>query len=153
MFLLPWKKRAILDEESQQRVVACIKEAEGKTTGEVRVFVERKCAYMNAMDRAVELFGKLAMYKTEMRNATIVYLAVDDRQFALFGDTAIYEKAGGPAFWEQAASRLKEYLKKDEVTEGLCACVTELGHALATHFPFGPNITKNELPDEIVFGK
>ena len=147
------KKRPILDEESQQRVVACIKEAEGKTTGEVRVFVEHKCSYMNAMDRAVELFEKLGMYKTQMRNATIVYVAVNDKQYALFGDSAIYEKAGGPLFWESAAARLKDYLRKGEVTEGLCACVTELGHALATHFPFDPNITKNELPDEIVFGK
>ncbi len=147
------KKRPILDEESQQRVVACIKEAEGKTTGEIRVFVEHKCSYMNAMDRAVELFGSLGMYKTEMRNATIVYVAVTDRQYALFGDSAIFEKAGGPVFWEAAAQRLKDYLRKGEVTEGLCACVTELGHALATHFPFDPAINKNELPDEIVFGK
>lgn len=148
-----WKKKPILDQDSQQRIVACIKEAEGKTTGEVRVFVEHNCSYMNAMDRAVELFAQLGMFKTERRNATIVYIAVNDRQFAIFGDTAIYEKAGGPAFWESAAERLKEYLKKDQVTDGLCACVTELGNALATHFPYDPSVPKNELPDEIVFGK
>jgi uncharacterized membrane protein len=148
-----WKKKPILDQDSQQRIVACIKEAEGKTTGEVRVFVEHHCSYMNAMDRAVELFAKLGMFKTERRNATIVYIAVTDRQFAIFGDTAIYERAGGPAFWEKAAERLKEYLKKDRVTDGLCACVTELGNALAAHFPYDPSVPKNELPDEIVFGK
>ncbi len=151
--MLFFKKRPILDEESQQRVVACIKETENRTTGEVRVFVEHHCSYMNAMDRAVELFASLGMFKTERRNATIIYVAVDDRQFALFGDTAIYEKAGGPAFWEKAADRLKEHLKKDEITEGLCNCVTELGNALATHFPYDPTVPRNELPDEIVFGK
>ncbi|MBS1584742.1 MAG: TPM domain-containing protein [Bacteroidetes bacterium] len=148
-----WKKKPILDQDSQQRIVASIKEAEGKTTGEVRVFVEHRCSYMNAMDRAVELFAQLGMFKTERRNATIVYIAVNDRQFAIFGDTAIYEKAGGPVFWESAAARLKEYLKKDQITDGLCACVNELGKALATHFPYDPAVTKNELPDEIVFGK
>jgi uncharacterized membrane protein len=147
------KKRPILDEESQQRIVACIKEAESKTTGEVRVFVEHHCSYMNAMDRAVELFASLGMYKTERRNATIVYIAVTDRQFAIFGDVAIYEKAGGAAFWETAAMRLKEDLKNDEITKGLCEAVTELGNALATHFPYDPSVPKNELPDEIVFGK
>lgn len=151
--MLFWKKKAILDDESQQRVVACIKEAEGKTTGEVRVFIEHHCSYMDAMDRAVELFASLGMFKTERRNATIVYVAVSDRQFALFGDTAIYEKAGGPLFWKSAADRLRESLKKDEITEGLCACITELGNALATHFPYDPSVPKNELPDEIVFGK
>ena len=152
MFLF-WKKRPILDEDSQQRIVACIKEAESRTTGEVRVFVEHHCSYMNAMDRAVELFGSLGMFKTERRNATIVYVAVTDRQFAIFGDTAIYEKAGGPAFWESAAARLKEDLKNNEITQGLCDAVNELGNALAAHFPYDPSVPKNELPDEIVFGK
>jgi len=151
--MLFWKKKSILDQESQQRIVACIKEAEGKTTGEVRVFVEHKCSYMDAMDRAVEVFANLGMFKTERRNATIIYVATEDRQFALFGDQAIFEKAGGPIFWESAAARLRDCLKKDEITEGLCACVTELGNALAIHFPYDPSITKNELPDEIVFGK
>ena len=152
MFLFG-KKRPILDEESQQRVVACIKEAESRTTGEVRVFVEHHCSYMNAMDRAVELFASLGMFKTERRNATIVYIAVTDRQFAIFGDVAIYEKAGGAAFWEKAAERLRDDLKRNEITQGLCDAVAELGNALATHFPYDPSVPRNELPDEIVFGK
>jgi len=33
------------------------------------------------------------------------------------------------------------------------ACINELGRALAEHFPYDPAIHRNELPDEIVFGK
>ena len=147
------KKKPILDNDSQQQVVACIKDAESRTTGEVRVFVEHHCSYMDAMDRAKELFISLGMDKTERRNAVIVYLAVTDRQFAIFGDVEIYEKAGGPAFWQQAAALLRSHLSKQLLTEGLCLCVQELGKALAQHFPYDPAIQKNELPDEIVFGK
>jgi uncharacterized membrane protein len=143
----------MLNEAAQQKIVAAIKDAESKTSGEIRVFMEHHCAYMDAMHRAQEIFANLAMEKTVARNAIIVYVALTDRQFALFGDKAIYEKAGGAEFWRGAAEKLTGHLKKNEVAEGLCNCIHELGTALATHFPYDPAIKKNELPDEIVFGK
>lgn len=146
-------KKQFLDAEAQQKVVACIANAENRTTGEIRVFMEPRCTYVNPLDRAKEIFASLAMEKTVMRNAVIIYIAFQDRQFALFGDEAIYQKAGGPAFWQQAAQTLSKHLRNQEYTEGLCNCINELGDALATHFPYDPTITKNELPDEIVFGK
>jgi uncharacterized membrane protein len=151
--MFPFRKKPMLDEDAQHRIVACIKEAESKTTGEVRVFVEHKCAYMDAMLRAQELFMNLGMEKTARRNAVIIYVALKDRQYALFGDVAIFEKAGGAHFWESAAAKLRGHLSNNQITEGLCNCINELGHALATHFPFDPTVPKNELPDEIVFGK
>jgi uncharacterized membrane protein len=152
MFSL-FKKKPLLDVDAERLIVATIQEAEGKTTGEIRVFVENYCSYMDAMDKAKEIFARLGMEKTVSRNAVIIYVALKDRQFALFGDTAIYEKAGGPIFWEKAAVHLKEHLKRNEITAGICRCINELGSALATHFPYDPTVTKNELPDEIVFGK
>ena len=146
-------KKPMLDEDAQHKIVACIKEAESKTSGEVRVFIEHHCDYVDALDRAKEIFTNLGMEKTEARNAVIIYVALTSRQFALFGDAAIYEKAGGAKFWEKAAAMLTGHLKKNQVTEGLCNCIHELGTSLATHFPYDPSIKKNELPDEIVFGK
>ena len=148
-----FRKKDILDKDAQHKIVACIKEAESKTSGEIRVFIEHHCAYMDAMQRAQEIFANLEMAKTQSRNAIIVYVAISDRQFALFGDIAIYENAGGAEFWKSAAAKLTGHLRKNNVTEGLCNCIHELGTALATHFPYDPAIKKNELPDEIVFGK
>ena len=143
----------MLDAATQQKVVDCIQQAEARTSGEIRIFIEGRCGYVNAIDRAREIFASLGMEKTQARNAVIIYIALNDRQFALFGDQAIYEKAGGPIFWEKAAAKLAGHLKRNEVADGLCHCITELGNALATHFPPDPAIKKNELPDEIVFGK
>ena len=151
--MFPFRKKAILDKDSQERVVAAIKEAESNTTGEVRVYVEHHCPHMDALDRAKELFEKLAMSKTERRNAVLVYIALTDQQFAIFGDIEIYQKAGGQQFWETAATKLKGHLRNNEITQGLVNCVTELGKSLALHFPYDPAVPKNELPDEIVFGK
>lgn len=149
----PSSKKQFLDKDAQQKVVACIANAETRTTGEIRVFMEPKCTYVNPLDRAKELFTKLGMEKTVMRNAIIVYIAFEDRQFALFGDEAIYQSAGGAEFWKQAAATLGMHLRNGEYTEGLCNCINQLGDALAINFPYDPSITKNELPDEIVFGK
>ncbi len=148
-----FKKKPLLSPEQQEKVVACIRDAESRTTGELRIFVESRCAYVNPVDRAAELFDVLGMTKTDKRNAVLVYMAIDDRQFALAGDKDIYEKAGGASFWEHAAEQLKHYLQEGHLTEGLCVCINELGKAMAQHFPYDPSVTRNELPDEIVFGK
>lgn len=147
------KNKPLLPPEDMEKVVACIQEAESKTTGEVRVFLESKCSYVDAMDRAWELFASLHMHETERRNAVLIYMAIDDHQFAIVGDKEIYEKAGGPLFWQNAASEFKNYLKQGQLAGGLCVCINELGKALAQHFPYDPSIPHNELPDEIVFGK
>lgn len=137
----------------QDAVVAAIRLAEVRTTGEIRVFIERHCAYMDALDRAIELFASLGMEQTEERNAILVYVAVNDKQFAIYGDEEIYRKAGGPHFWQRAAQVLQGALRKGDIVEGLVACINELGTALANHFPYDSDVEKNELPDEIVFGK
>ncbi len=148
-----FSRKPLLDAATQQKVVACIQQAESRTSGEIRIFIEGRCTYVDAIDRAREIFASLGMEKTQERNAVIIYVALNDRQFALFGDSAIYERAGGPIFWEKAAAKLAGHLKRNEVADGLCHCITELGNALAAHFPPDPTINKNELPDEIVFGK
>lgn len=152
MFSL-FPKKQFLETDAQRMVVACIAEAESKTSGEIRVYMEAKCPYVDPIDRAKEVFTSLKMEKTVARNAVIIYIAYTDKQFALFGDAAIYELSGGASFWKNAAATLAAHLKKQEYTLGLCNCINELGAALATHFPPDPSIKKNELPDEIVFGK
>lgn len=151
--MLFWKKKPVLDAAAQEQIVTAIREAESRTTGEVRVYVESHCAYMDAMDRAVEIFAQLGMDQTERRNAVIIYIATEDHQFAIFGDVQIFEKAGGPAFWEKAGGLLKGFLRTGALAEGLVAAVQEIGRALHLYFPYDPEVIKNELPDEIVFGK
>ena len=152
MFSL-FPKKTLLDKDDQERIVAAIRAAEAGTTGELRVFLESRCNYVDAMDRAREVFVKLGMTATERRNAVLVYMALDDHQFAIMGDEQIYVLAGGPVFWETAAAHLKHHLKEGRVADGLIACINELGEALARNFPYDPAIHRNELPDEIVFGK
>lgn len=114
--------------------------------------VESRCGYMDAMDRAAELFAQLGMDQTEHRNGVVLYLALKDHQFAIYGDRAIYE-AGGNALWQHAADELRQRLRAGDIAAALCGAIEEIGVALAGHFPPDPSVVKNELPDEIIFGQ
>jgi uncharacterized membrane protein len=132
-------------------IVAAVKQAEKQTSGEVRVFIESKCSYVNAIDRAKELFDKLDMHNTEERNAVIVYVAIKHRQLAIFGDAGIYEKVG-QKFWDEQLKQMLQYFNREDFVEGIATVVSEIGEALHQHFPYQKNDV-NELPDDIVFGK
>jgi uncharacterized membrane protein len=151
MFPLFDSKKEIMTRGEKKRVVNAIKSVEKKTSGEVRVYIEGKCPADNSMERCVELFQHLEMQKTVLRNAVLIYLATEDRKFAIFGDEGIYEKAGAD-YWQQKAENLVTHLRLGRYAEGLEQCVTTIGDSLAVFYPpIAGN--KNELPDDIVFGK
>ena len=43
--------------------------------------------------------------------------------------------------------------KQANLADGLIQCVTDIGEVLYQHFPYNRETDKNELPDDIVFGK
>lgn len=153
MNLFPWrKKKSLLNEEDSRLVVKAIRQAEKSTSGEVRVFVESRCSWMNAMDRAGEIFFSLQMHKTEQRNGTLVYVALKDRQLAVFGDEGIHQKVG-TEYWNKIVADMLKDFKGEQYGKGIAECVIQIGNALHTYFPFDRDTDKNELPDEIVFGR
>ena len=106
--MLPFFKKKptnYFSEPEKQLIVNAIKQAETNTSGEIRVFIENKCSYVDAIDRAKELFEKLKMFETEQRNGVLLYVALKDRQLAIFGDKGIYEKTG-VEFWNNEVNEL-----------------------------------------------
>ena len=147
-----FKKKAFFTDAEQQQVVSAIQAAEKQTSGEIRVYVESRCRFVDPLDRAAEVFYLLKMEKTEAANAVLVYVAIKDRQLALFGDKAIHEKVGD-AFWNENVKLMLSHFNKKNYAEGLARIVTEIGEALRLHFPYNGETDKNELPDDIVFGR
>ena len=131
-------------------MVTAIQKAEKNTSGEVRVFVESKCRYVDPVDRAKEIFFNLKMENTKDRNAVLLYLALDDKQLALFADEGIYQRLGSE-YWNQEVRKILAAFTKDDYTGGICACVEDIGEALKQQFPY-ELADKNELPDTIIFG-
>ena len=153
MRLFPWKKKKLLFTDEETRfIVKAIRHAEQHTSGEVRVFVESRCSWVDAIDRAAEVFFSLKMEKTELRNATLVYVAVKDRQLAVFGDVGIHKKVGNE-YWNNRVAEMLGKFNNNDYAKGIAECVIQIGDALTSHFPFDKATDRNELPDEIVFGK
>jgi uncharacterized membrane protein len=134
-----------------EAIVQAIRAAEKQTSGEVRVFIESRCSYVDPVERAKEIFFELKMEKTKDRNAVLLYIAMRDRQLALFADEGIYEKCG-QAYWEMEVKVMLQNFKDNAIAKGIIDCVSHVGQTLKEKFPF-EKTDKNELPDEIIFGK
>ncbi len=69
------RKKAFFTPEENEKIIHSIQQAEMQTSGEIRIFVESRCKYVDALDRAKEIFTNLEMEKTELRNGVLFYIA------------------------------------------------------------------------------
>ena len=145
------KKKSFFSKEDEERMVQAIRFAEKQTSGEVRLFVESHCSYIQPIDRAKELFAELKMTATKDRNGVLLYFAMKDRQMAIWGDEGIHQKMG-QGFWEKEVAKILADFKKEHFVEGICNMIQAVGEALKKNFPYASD-DKNELDDTIVFGK
>lgn len=150
-FLKP-KQQKFFSADEEEKIIEAIRAAEQQTSGEVRLYVESKCRFVDPLDRAAEIFLQLKMHKTQHRNAVLVYVAMQHQQLAMFADEGIYKKAG-QQFWNNAVQAVISKFKKDNHAEGLVEVIHKTGQLLNTHFPYDATTDKNELPDDIVFGR
>ena len=107
---------------------------------------------MDAMDRAAEIFLNMGMQKTEQHNAVLVYVAMQDRQLAIFGDEGIHKKLGDK-YWKDEVEKMIGHFSRNNFSQAIIQCVQDIGEALQFHFPYDDHTDKNELSDDIVFGR
>jgi uncharacterized membrane protein len=134
----------------QDEIMKAISEAEHDTSGEIRVHIETSCKE-DVLDRAANLFRKLKMDRTQLRNGVLIYLAVKDRKFAIIGDQGI-NKVVPPDFWNTTKEEMQQYFREEKFTAGIVHGILQTGHHLKKFFPHQKDDV-NELSDEISFGK
>ena len=139
-----------LSNDDELTIVQAIQEAEKKTSGEVRVHIEKKCPKKDPIKRAISLFQKLRMHETDLRNGVIVYVATEDHLLAIWGDEGIHAKVG-QEFWESTLITLQEDFKTNQIKNGLTKALLDIGEKLQEHFPYQKD-DKNELDDSISYG-
>src|SRR5882757_8084952 len=147
-----FKKKDYFSEEEKERIISAIRSMEKQTSGEIRVYVESKNPFVSPIDRAAEVFFKLKMQETDDRNAVLLYIATKHKELALFGDEGIY-KATGAEYWNNSVNNMISRFNGDDICEGMVQCIYQVGETLKEKFPYNSAEDKNELPDEIVFGK
>lgn len=146
------KKKDFFSEKEKKQIVAAIQEAEQQTSGEVRVYVESRCRFVDPLDRAAEVFALLKMGQTTARNAVLFYLATKSRQLAIFGDQGIHEKVGDE-FWKKEVMHILSQFQREHFADAISKVIKDIGDALKYHFPYDRQTDINELPDDIVFGR
>ncbi|MRI02574.1 TPM domain-containing protein [Kriegella sp. EG-1] len=138
-----------LTAEGEQEIVSAILEAEKNTSGEIRVHIEAHTRLAHD-DRAKEIFHLLKMDNTKDANGVLIYIAVNDKKFAIYGDSGI-NKVVPADFWKSTINVIQEQFKKGNFKEGIINGILSAGKELNTHFPWKANDT-NELSNEISKG-
>jgi uncharacterized membrane protein len=135
------------DEEA--RIVEAIRLAELKTSGEIRVHIEKRLE-KSALEDAKQTFQRLKMHETRDRNGVLILLAPIERTFAIIGDKGIDERV--PAgFWDAERDLMADYFRKGKHCEGLVLVIDQIGDRLQEFFPITEDDT-NELSNEISYG-
>jgi len=134
----------------QQSIIKSIEKAELNTSGEIRLHVEDTCK-INPIERAIKIFEKLEMHKTELRNGVLFYLATKDKKIAVIGDKGINDIVT-ENFWDDVKNEIINQFKNNQFTEGICKGIEMAGEKLKLHFPYQSN-DKNELTNDISFGE
>jgi uncharacterized membrane protein len=143
------KAKELFSAEEMDDIHGAIAWAELDTSGEIRVHIEDSCVG-DPINRAKEIFSRLGMEQTELRNAVLFYVAVENRKFAVIGDIGIHEKVGA-GFWDAIKQVMLNHFREGRFTDGLYEGITKTGEQLKKYFPRMQH-AKNELPDEVTFG-
>ena len=138
-----------LTAHEEQEIVDAILEAEKNTSGEIRVHIESHTR-LNHDERAKEVFHILKMDNTKEENGVLIYIAVNDKKFAIYGDRGI-DRAAPDNFWETTKNTIQEQFVKGNFKQGIVEGILKAGEELNSHFPWHPTDT-NELSDEVSKG-
>lgn len=144
------RTREFLTKLEHDRIVAAIREAESKTSGEIRVVIQRGKLKSDPLVAAQKKFHRLGMHKTRGRNAVLIFVAPRMHKFAVVGDNAIHERCGDE-FWQRVVETMRVHFRNEKFNDALIDAVNEVGKELAAHFP-RTSASANELPDEIIEG-
>ncbi|WP_350290066.1 TPM domain-containing protein [uncultured Croceitalea sp.] len=143
------KVEAFLSFEEEQEIVNAILEAEKNTSGEIRVHIEAS-AKIDHFSRAQQVFHFLKMDNTKDENGVLIYVAVEDKKFVIYGDKGV-DKAVPRGFWDNTKEVISKRFKEGDFKQGIIEGVLKAGKELEAHFPWNHNDT-NELSDAISKG-
>ena len=143
------KIEAFLSAEEEKEIIKAIRIAEQNTSGEIRIHIE-KSSTIDASERAMEVFHYLKMDNTKLQNGVLIYVAVEDKTFVIYGDNGI-DKVTPENFWETTRDIIQSQFKNENFKQGIIDGVLTAGKQLEKHFPWRHD-DQNELSNEVSKG-
>ena len=141
-------KKRLLSAADDARLIKAIQLAESKTSGEIRVHIEKTCKG-DALEECKKQFTKLNMHQTKDRNGILFFLAINSKSFAVWGDEGIHQKVSDE-FWKSISDCAIGYFKQNDYVTGIEKAVELCGEKLQLHFPLESD-DKNELSNTISY--
>jgi uncharacterized membrane protein len=141
------RTKEFIEKLEHDRVVRAIAAAEAKTSGEIRVFIQRG-EVEDPVAAAQVQFVKLGMTRTRERNGVLIFVAPRLQKFAVIGDEGIHAKCGEP-FWQRLVEAMRTHFKAEHFTDAVVHAIEQTGELLADHFPRRPD-DRNELPNTVL---
>lgn len=138
-----------LTKEEEQEIIEAIRIAEKNTSGEIRVHIEASSEKKH-YERALEVFHLLKMYNTKDENGVLIYVAVKDHKFVIYGDKGINNVVDND-FWNSTKDTMQNHFKSGNFKQGLVEGILKAGEELKAHFPWQID-DENELSNEISKG-
>lgn len=144
------KASQLFSVEQKAQMVDAVARAEMHTSAEVRIYIESKCSG-DVLKRSAKIFRALDMNNTQLRNAVLVYVAMQSHKLAILGDKGINDVVED-GFWDSIYLFMREEFMQGRPTEGICGAVESVGKKLQHFFPRSKDDI-NELSDEPTFGQ
>lgn len=140
------KLEDFLSETDEKEIVEAIRIAERTTSGEIRVHLESSCKD-DIETHVLEVFHQLKMDNTKQQNGVLIYIAVNDKSFAIYGDKGINQVVESD-FWDCTKETMQNNFKKSQFKQGIVEGILNAGKQLTKFFPCD-NLDNNELVNEI----
>lgn len=143
-------KCRLFSEEEQERIVAAIRQAEKRTSGEIRAHIQSKCGDDPYRD-AAKVFNLLGMENTARRNGVLFFVAHKSRRFAVLGDKGINDVVPDN-FWQSTVDEMTPLFRAGRIADALIAGICKVGEALKVYFPHQKDDV-NELDDGVSYAE
>jgi uncharacterized membrane protein len=138
--------------EVTEAIERAIATAELRSSGEIRFAVETGLEPWelrqgkSPRERALELFGDLRVWDSELRNGVLIYVLMADRDVEIVADRGAAACIQAED-WESACRAMEAHFRAGRFQEGAVAGVTAVGALLERHFPARAT-DRNEQPDQ-----
>jgi uncharacterized membrane protein len=128
------RTKEFLSKLEHDRIVAAIRDAESKTSGQIRVFIQRGKLEVDPLIAAQRKFHRLGMHKTPERNAVLIFVAPRAHKFAVIGDEGIHQRCG-EQYWQRVVDLMRDHFRNERFSDALVDAIRDIGGVLASHFP------------------
>jgi uncharacterized membrane protein len=142
------RTREFLSKLEHDRIVQAIRDAESKTSGQIRVYIQRGKLSADPLVVAQKRFQRLRMHKTRERNAVLIFVSPRAHKFAVVGDKAIHEKCGD-RFWQRVVDGMRTHFQNEKFSQAIIQGIEQIGKLLTAYFP-KTSASPGELRDDVI---